>query len=111
MILVDIVLERNVTPKGEFRQSLSNPTSVVGATKWCVFRQTTPTRAVVENAINERMVRMRSQSVDLLQVRSVFHEKFSETLMAHRSFTGRTISTKDILSLLDISGIFRPREL
>ncbi|EJD05263.1 Aldo/keto reductase [Fomitiporia mediterranea MF3/22] len=52
---------------GEFRQSLADPTSVVGATKWCVFRQTTPTRAVVEAAINERLVRMKCQSVDILQ--------------------------------------------
>lgn len=41
---------------------------VVGATKWCVFRPTDPTRAVVESAVRERMKRMRSQSVDLLQV-------------------------------------------
>ena len=48
---------------------MPDPTAVVGATKWCVFRQTTPTRAVVEAAVNERLVRMKSQSVDLLQVR------------------------------------------
>ncbi|KAL5520204.1 hypothetical protein ACEPAG_9417 [Sanghuangporus baumii] len=52
---------------GEFRQDLPNPTSIIGATKWCVFRQTNPTRGVVEAAINERLVRMRSRSVDLLQ--------------------------------------------
>ncbi|KAG8215545.1 hypothetical protein J3R82DRAFT_9207 [Butyriboletus roseoflavus] len=40
---------------------------VIGATKWCVFRSTTPTRAVVESAVRDRMKRMRSQSVDLLQ--------------------------------------------
>ncbi|KAG9308213.1 NADP-dependent oxidoreductase domain-containing protein [Chiua virens] len=44
---------------------------VVGATKWCVFRPTDPTRAVVEAAVRERIKRMRSQSVDLLQVRVI----------------------------------------
>ncbi|KAH8108391.1 Aldo/keto reductase [Phellopilus nigrolimitatus] len=52
---------------GEFRESLAAPSSVIGATKWCVFRQTTPSRAVVEAAINERLVRMRGESIDLLQ--------------------------------------------
>ncbi|THH04176.1 hypothetical protein EW145_g5711 [Phellinidium pouzarii] len=52
---------------GEFRENLAEPARVVGATKWCVFKQTTPTRAVVEAAIKERLDRMRGVSVDLLQ--------------------------------------------
>ncbi|KAI5117816.1 hypothetical protein M0805_004946 [Coniferiporia weirii] len=52
---------------GEFREGLDDPKRALGATKWCVFRQTTPTRAVVEAAVKERLDRMRSNSVDLLQ--------------------------------------------
>ena len=44
---------------------------VIGATKWCAFRAIDPTRAVVESAVRERMKRMRSQSIDLLQVRAI----------------------------------------
>ncbi|KIJ64169.1 hypothetical protein HYDPIDRAFT_132811 [Hydnomerulius pinastri MD-312] len=52
---------------GQFRESLPSSTSVLGATKWCVFRPTDPSRAVVESAVRERMKRMRTRSVDLLQ--------------------------------------------
>ncbi|KAH0834306.1 NADP-dependent oxidoreductase domain-containing protein [Lanmaoa asiatica] len=62
--LIDVI---RATIQGQFRESLPPSTSVVGATKWCVFRPTSPTRAVVESAVRERMKRMRSQSVDLLQ--------------------------------------------
>jgi aryl-alcohol dehydrogenase-like predicted oxidoreductase len=43
----------------------------VGATKWCVFRPVDPTRAVVEAAVAERMKRMQTNRVDLLQVRDL----------------------------------------
>jgi len=52
---------------GQFKESLLNPTDVVGATKWCAFRQTEPSRSVVETAIRERMTRMRTTTIDLLQ--------------------------------------------
>ncbi|KAI6118226.1 NADP-dependent oxidoreductase domain-containing protein [Pisolithus sp. B1] len=52
---------------GQFREALPESTSVLGATKWCVFRQTEPSRPVVEAAVRERMTRMRTTSVDLLQ--------------------------------------------
>ncbi|EGN92064.1 hypothetical protein SERLA73DRAFT_191639 [Serpula lacrymans var. lacrymans S7.3] len=52
---------------GQFRASLPAPEGVIGATKWCVFRPTVPSRAIVESAVRERMQRMRSTSVDLLQ--------------------------------------------
>ncbi|KAJ3488951.1 hypothetical protein NLI96_g2502 [Meripilus lineatus] len=52
---------------GQFRQTLSNPNRVFGATKWCVFRPTNPTRDVVQAAVQERLDRMQSESVDLLQ--------------------------------------------
>ena len=51
-----------------FKESLPSPADVVGATKWCVFRQTEPSRSVVETAVRERMTRMRTTTVDLLQV-------------------------------------------
>ncbi|TFY58108.1 hypothetical protein EVJ58_g6623 [Rhodofomes roseus] len=40
----------------------------MGGTKWCVFRKTDPTRTVVEAAVQERLDRMQSERVDLLQV-------------------------------------------
>jgi len=52
---------------GQFRQSLPSSTPVIGATKWCVFRPTDPTREVVESAVRERTKRMRTETVDLLQ--------------------------------------------
>ncbi|TFK96464.1 NADP-dependent oxidoreductase domain-containing protein [Pterulicium gracile] len=52
---------------GQFRESLPNPEAVVGATKWCVFRPIEPTVGVVKAAVGERMQRMRTQRVDLLQ--------------------------------------------
>ena len=56
-------------PQGQFRQTLPSPNNVVCATKWCVFRKTEPTRAAVEAAVQERLDRTQSASVDLLQVR------------------------------------------
>lgn len=52
---------------GQFRKNFRTPGSIVGGTKWCVFRKTDPTRAVVEAAVQERLDRMQSQRVDLLQ--------------------------------------------
>ncbi|KAH9940483.1 aldo/keto reductase [Epithele typhae] len=52
---------------GEFREKCSDPDAIFGATKWCVFRKLEPTKALVEAAINERLERMKTQHVDLLQ--------------------------------------------
>ncbi|KAF8147887.1 NADP-dependent oxidoreductase domain-containing protein [Crassisporium funariophilum] len=52
---------------GQFQQSLPSAESVVGATKWCVFKRINPTRTVVLAAVQERMERMRTSRVDLLQ--------------------------------------------
>ncbi|EAU87247.2 aldo/keto reductase [Coprinopsis cinerea okayama7 len=52
---------------GQFRESRPPSEQIVGATKWCVFKQIIPTRQAVWAAVQERMVRMRSQQVDLLQ--------------------------------------------
>ncbi|KAI0032004.1 Aldo/keto reductase [Vararia minispora EC-137] len=52
---------------GQVRESLPAQPPIVGATKWCVFKDVDPTRAVVEAAVRERVVRMRTTSVDLLQ--------------------------------------------
>ncbi|KAK7024718.1 Aldo/keto reductase [Favolaschia claudopus] len=52
---------------GQFKKSLPTPNPVIGATKWCVFKSTNPTRAVVEAAVRERLVRMQTDRVDLLQ--------------------------------------------
>ncbi|KAF5378558.1 hypothetical protein D9615_007030 [Tricholomella constricta] len=58
---------------GQFRGSLPPSQQVVGATKWCVFKRVVPTRAVVLAAVQERMERMGTTSVDLLQASSRFH--------------------------------------
>ncbi|PPQ81630.1 hypothetical protein CVT25_013602 [Psilocybe cyanescens] len=53
---------------GQFRESLTSPEQIVGATKWCVFNKNVyPSRSFVQSAIEERMERMRTTSVDLLQ--------------------------------------------
>lgn len=52
---------------GQFRESLPPSHKVIGATKWCVFKPMEPSRAAVEAIIRERMARMRTNSVDLLQ--------------------------------------------
>jgi len=52
---------------GQFQRSSPTIENIVGATKWCVFRPVDPTRAVVEAAVAERMKRMQTNRVDLLQ--------------------------------------------
>ncbi|KDQ49459.1 hypothetical protein JAAARDRAFT_143408 [Jaapia argillacea MUCL 33604] len=52
---------------GQFRRSLSSPERILGATKWCVFKPTPLSRAVVQAAVDERLERMQCESVDLLQ--------------------------------------------
>ncbi|KAJ7113221.1 NADP-dependent oxidoreductase domain-containing protein [Mycena epipterygia] len=52
---------------GQFRASLESPDAVLGATKWCVFKPTKISRETVESAVRERMERMRTDRVDLLQ--------------------------------------------
>jgi len=53
---------------GQFRNARSGPEKIIGATKWCVFRATEPTRELVNAAIQERLDRTQSGSVDLLQL-------------------------------------------
>ncbi|KAJ7057939.1 Aldo keto reductase [Mycena amicta] len=54
---------------GQFRSSLERPETAIGATKWCVFKPPTGpiTRAAVEAAVRERIERMNTKRVDLLQ--------------------------------------------
>ncbi|OCH86244.1 Aldo/keto reductase [Obba rivulosa] len=52
---------------GQVRKTLPPAQIVVGATKWCVFKRIDPTWNVVENAINERLERMQTDCIDLLQ--------------------------------------------
>jgi len=46
---------------------VQSPIKIIGATKWCVFRPTEVTRQIVEEAVRERMARMDTDRVDLLQ--------------------------------------------
>ncbi|KAF9021616.1 Aldo/keto reductase [Hymenopellis radicata] len=52
---------------GQFKGSLSDASCVIGATKWCVFKNISPTREVVEAAVRERLDRMQTRRIDLLQ--------------------------------------------
>ncbi|KAH9945677.1 NADP-dependent oxidoreductase domain-containing protein [Amylocystis lapponica] len=52
---------------GQCRQNCAHPEQILGATKWCVFRPTDPTRAIVEAGVQERLDRMQTKRVDLLQ--------------------------------------------
>ncbi|KAK7017682.1 NADP-dependent oxidoreductase domain-containing protein [Favolaschia claudopus] len=52
---------------GQFRSSLKSPQSVFGATKWCVFKPTVVSQETVEAAIRQRIERMQTDRVDLLQ--------------------------------------------
>ncbi|KAJ7759575.1 Aldo keto reductase [Mycena metata] len=52
---------------GQFRSSLESPESVLGATKWCVFKPIVISEETVEAAVRQRMERMGTERVDLLQ--------------------------------------------
>ncbi|KAG7094495.1 hypothetical protein E1B28_008094 [Marasmius oreades] len=53
---------------GQFRNSLSSESPrVIGATKWCVFRDITVDRETVKAAVSERLERMQTDRLDLLQ--------------------------------------------
>jgi len=52
---------------GQYRSSLESPGSVFGATKYCVFKPTVISQETVEDAVRQRMERMRTERVDLLQ--------------------------------------------
>ncbi|EJD42381.1 Aldo/keto reductase [Auricularia subglabra TFB-10046 SS5] len=52
---------------GDFKSSISDPRSIVAATKWCVFRPMSVTRDMVEAALSHRLRRLKTESVDLLQ--------------------------------------------
>ncbi|KAF5358766.1 hypothetical protein D9758_008572 [Tetrapyrgos nigripes] len=58
---------QNLYSQGHFRRNSASERIIVGATKWCVFQPVEPTRAVVEAAIQDRIERMQSDHVDLLQ--------------------------------------------
>jgi len=87
--------------QGQFKESLPIPADVVGATKWCVFRQTEPSRSVVESAVRERMTRMRTKTVDLLQVRYVL-VWFGSCNSAFSQFHWQDYSDKGYLTALQI---------
>ncbi|THU85881.1 Aldo/keto reductase [Dendrothele bispora CBS 962.96] len=52
---------------GHFRRNMAPEHDIVGATKWCVFKDVVPTRPVVEAAVRERIERMQADRVDILQ--------------------------------------------
>ncbi|KAH7879578.1 NADP-dependent oxidoreductase domain-containing protein [Lentinula edodes] len=52
---------------GQFRRSLPPDQHVFGATKWCVFTNIELSQELVEAAVKERMERMQTECIDLLQ--------------------------------------------
>lgn len=52
---------------GQMRSSLSDAGAVFGATKYCIFHQTTITAEVVRANVTERCQRMSAEYIDLLQ--------------------------------------------
>ncbi|KIK65423.1 hypothetical protein GYMLUDRAFT_978513 [Collybiopsis luxurians FD-317 M1] len=52
---------------GKFRRSLPANQPLFGATKWCIFKDIEPTRETVQDAIKERMERIQTDHIDLLQ--------------------------------------------
>jgi aryl-alcohol dehydrogenase-like predicted oxidoreductase len=60
--------EMNHKTQGEFYKSSPYAPDIVAATKWCVFKAIEPTSAAVFSAVRERMERMKTHRVDLLQV-------------------------------------------
>ncbi|KAJ7364680.1 NADP-dependent oxidoreductase domain-containing protein [Mycena albidolilacea] len=79
---------------GKFRASLESPNSVLGATKYCVFKPIPISRETVEAAVRQRMERMRTTQIDLLQ----FHWQDYELKQDY-------ILTVDILNQLKGEGL------
>ncbi|KAJ6589454.1 NADP-dependent oxidoreductase domain-containing protein [Mycena capillaripes] len=79
---------------GQFRASLESPDTVIGATKWCVFKPIPISKETVETAVRQRMERTRSERVDLLQ----FHWQDYETLQ-------ECMNAVDFLNQLKIEGL------
>ncbi|KAJ4472325.1 NADP-dependent oxidoreductase domain-containing protein [Lentinula aciculospora] len=52
---------------GQFRHTLPADQPIFGATKWCVFTDIEPSQELVEAAVQERMERMQTKRIDLLQ--------------------------------------------
>ena len=61
-------VDLNHKTQGEFYKSSPYAPDIVAATKWCVFKPIEPTTAIVFSAVRERMERMKTHRVDLLQV-------------------------------------------
>lgn len=54
--------------QGQFVNTLPLGHQVVGATKWCIFGPLDSSPAAVRAAVGERMTRMQTDQIDLLQV-------------------------------------------
>ncbi|KAF7975979.1 hypothetical protein HWV62_8128 [Athelia sp. TMB] len=52
---------------GEFRAAHPHPSTLIAATKWCVFENIDPTPAAVEAAVRARLAALQAPAVDLLQ--------------------------------------------
>lgn len=88
--------------QGQFKKnhlSTTNGPRVVGATKWCVFKSLEPSRAVVEAAVQERLERMSTDRLDLLQVNDD-HLSTRSLLIATPQFHWQDYSDKGYLIAL-----------
>ncbi|KAF7984508.1 hypothetical protein HWV62_13661 [Athelia sp. TMB] len=52
---------------GEFRAAHPHPSTLIAATKWCVFENIDPTPAAVAAAVRARLAALQAPAVDLLQ--------------------------------------------
>ncbi len=66
-ISLPVLLTPVLCQQGQFQEQLP-PRTVLGGTKWCVFKHGEVSRATVESAVRERMTRMRTRQLDFLQV-------------------------------------------
>jgi len=101
LFLCGILSATNMTTragiKGQFREASVSKEDIVGATKWCVFKRINPSRSAVQAAVQERMERMGTTRVDLLQVRDHVSQRNYKLMRGSIfSFTGRTTATRDI---------------
>ncbi|TEB20158.1 hypothetical protein FA13DRAFT_1718049 [Coprinellus micaceus] len=72
------------TKRGQFQESSPLRERIVGEMKWCVFKQVGPTPQVEWAALQERMIRMRTKHVGLLQFHwQEYSDKGYLTVLSH----------------------------
>lgn len=70
--------------QGEFRKRLERPEMIFAATKYCTFNSSASASSQVELCISERLQKLKSDSIDLLQLhwQNVSNAHRNETIKA-----------------------------